>query len=507
MDPYYTNKPLIINGLYTVIILLLLWMVSPGCTKIQEKPNIIFILIDDLGKEWISCYGSSSVLTPNIDNVAGEGMLFHNAWSMPQCTPSRVALLTGQYPHTNGWINHFDVPRWGHGARFDASVNPCFPRILQRAGYHTCAAGKWQVNDFRLEPEAMMEAGFDEYCMWTGGEGGNETISDKRYWDPYIHTREGSRTYKGAFGPDIFCDFITAFMEKHRDHPMFIYYPMVLTHTPFVHTPEEPEAGSRFEKHRAMVRYTDLIIGKILSALESLEIKDDTYLFITTDNGTTRGMIGERNGVFIRGGKAYLTENGINAPFIVLCPDRGEGPESDAMIDFTDIYPTLLDLAGLDISPDDQIEGFSFASILRGEEPGSPRDWILSMGGHPATIGPDGRVNNYFSFRDRVIRDGRYKAYIDTLKQIHRIYDLKKDPYETNNLIGDLPLVQPVIEKFRAVLDGLPLEDHHPRYEKLDQGFYDIPPEKLNSLSQRIHKSYQNMVQLATSEEYVDLKE
>jgi hypothetical protein len=129
------------------------------------------------------------------------------------------------------------------------------------------------------------------------------------------------------------------------------------------------------------------------------------------------------------------------------------------------------------------------------------------MGGHPATIGPDGRVNNYFSFRDRVIRDGRYKVYIDTLKQIHRIYDLKRDPYETNNLIGDLPLVQPVIEKFRAVLDGLPQEDHHPRYERLDQGFYDIPPEKLNSLSQRIHKSYQNMVQLATSEEYVDLKE
>jgi len=506
MNSYYTDSPLVINGLNTIIVFLLLWIASPGCIVSNEKPNIIFILIDDLGKEWISCYGSSSVRTPNIDQVAGEGILFHNAWSMPQCTPSRVALLTGQYPHTNGWINHFDVPRWGHGARFDATVNPSFPKILQRAGYHTCAAGKWQINDFRLEPEAMMKAGFDEYCMWTGGEGGNESISDNRYWDPYIHTREGSRTYKGAFGPDIFCDFITAFLEKHREHPMFIYYPMVLTHTPFVHTPEEPGASSRFEKHRAMVRYTDLIVGKILSTLESLEIQDDTYFFITTDNGTTRGMIAERNGVFIRGGKAYLTENGINAPFIALCPDRGEVRETDALVDFTDIYPTFLDLAGLDISPDDPFEGSSFVSILRGEETRSSRDWILSMGGHPATIGRDGRVKNYFSFRDRVIRNGRYKVYIDTLKQIHRIYDLENDPYETNNLVEDLSLVQPIMEKFRAVLDDLPQEDHHPRYERLDQGFYDIPPEKLNGMSRRIHRSYQNMVQPATSEEYDDLK-
>jgi arylsulfatase A-like enzyme len=506
MNPYYKDSRLIINGLYTILVLLLMCITLPGCCVSREKPNIIFILIDDLGKEWISCYGSSSVRTPYIDEVAGEGILFHNAWSMPQCTPSRVALLTGQYPYTNGWINHFDVPRWGHGARFDTDLNPCFPKILRSAGYHTCVAGKWQVSDFRLEPEAMRDAGFDEYCMWTGGEGGNESISNERYWDPYIHTREGSRTYRGAFGPDIFCDFITTFMEKHRDHPFFIYYPMVLTHTPFVHTPAEPEASSRFEKHRAMVRYTDLIIGKILSALDSLEIKDDTYLFITTDNGTVRSMIGERNGVYIRGGKAYLTENGINAPFIALCPGQVRGGESDALVDFTDIYPTFLDLAGMDISPEEPIEGFSFASILRGEQAGSPRDWILSMGGHPAMIGPDGRIKNYFTFRDRVIRDGRYKVYIDTLKQIHRIYDLEKDPYETNNLVEDPSLAQPLVEKFRTVLDGLPQQDHHPRYNKLEESFYDIPRDQLNRKSRGSHGSYQNMVPLATREEYDELK-
>jgi arylsulfatase A-like enzyme len=218
-------------------------------------------------------------------------------------------------------------------------------------------------------------------------------------------------------------------------------------------------------------------------------------------------MIGERNGVYIRGGKAYLTDNGINAPFVVLCPDRIEGVETDALVDFTDIYPTFLDLAGVDISPDDPIEGSSFASVLRGEEKGSSRDWILSMGGHPARIGTDGRVKNYFSFRDRVIRDGRYKAYIDTLKQIHRIYDLEKDPYETSNLLEDHSLVQPVIENFKAVLESLPSNDHQPYYERLEGSFFDIPPEKLNGMSQKVHKNYQNMVQLATSEEYIKLKE
>ncbi|KPL13772.1 MAG: hypothetical protein AMS26_13260, partial [Bacteroides sp. SM23_62] len=111
------------------------------------------------------------------------------------------------------------------------------------------------------------------------------------------------------------------------------------------------------------------------------------------------------------------------------------------------------------------------------------------------------------TFRDRVIRDGRYKVYIDTLKKIHRIYDLEKDPYGTINLIEDLQLDQPLMEKFRSVLDGLPQEDPHPRYERLNKRIYDIPPEDLNSLSRRIHRSYQNMLWLATSQEYVDLQE
>ncbi|MCK4921081.1 MAG: sulfatase-like hydrolase/transferase, partial [Bacteroidales bacterium] len=105
----------------------------------STKPNIIFILADDMGKEWVSGYGADDIQTPNLDKMAETGMKFNNVYSMPQCTPSRVTLLTGQYPYNHGWINHFDVPRWGHGAKFDPAMNPTYAQFLRDAGYKTAA--------------------------------------------------------------------------------------------------------------------------------------------------------------------------------------------------------------------------------------------------------------------------------------------------------------------------------------------------------------------------------
>ena len=108
----------------------------------QRPPNILFIMVDDLGPEWISAYGGEEMITPNVDRLAERGMLFNNAYSMPQCTPTRVTLLTGQYPFRHGWLNHWDVPRWGAGVHFDPTHNLTFARVLKAAGYATAAAGK-----------------------------------------------------------------------------------------------------------------------------------------------------------------------------------------------------------------------------------------------------------------------------------------------------------------------------------------------------------------------------
>lgn len=480
-----------------VIVWLIGIVILGGCKQVManSKPNFVIILVDDLGKEWIGAYGAEDIETPEIDRLSDSGIRFENAYSMPQCTPSRVALLTGQYPYNNGWINHYDVPRWGHGARFDPDKYPVFAKEMRKAGYKTCAVGKWQINDFRLEPEAMVNAGFDEYFMWTGGEGGNVEISNKRYWDPYIHSKEGSKTYTGKFGPDLFSDFAIDFISKNTDQPFLVYYPMVLTHAPFVHTPHQPDVKSKIEKHKAMVRYTDFIVGKIIKALDNLQIRDNTYVIFTTDNGTSPAIAGRRKGEFIIGGKTYLTENGINAPFIINNPGViKKGQVTDALVDFTDIFPTLLELSEANESVGEYaIDGKSFASILNGRPKSVQKRWVLSMGSHPAYIDKNDRVRNCFVFRDRILRNARYKVYIDTLRQIQKIYDLSTDPYESTNIVGtDGRNVDNIKKQVHEFLLDIPEEDQHPDYKKLEGSFYDIPYQELKSMAQgSIHRANQ----------------
>lgn len=258
-----------------------------------RKLNIIFIMVDDLGPEWISCYGSKSIQTPHIDALATTGLRFLNAYSMPQCTPTRATLLTGQYPFRHGWCNHWDVPRWGAGCHFDPKHNMSFARIMKSAGYRTAIAGKWQINDFRIQPNILRDHGFDSWCMWTGYESQNRP-SGERYWDPYIYTSStASKTYRGKFGPDLYTEHLIQFMKANRDQPMMLYFPMALTHGPFVHTPSHPKASSKLEKHKAMVHYTDHLVGKLVATLEDLKIRERTVIVFTTDNGTSRGGHGD----------------------------------------------------------------------------------------------------------------------------------------------------------------------------------------------------------------------
>lgn len=463
-------------------------IIISGCTLKQvdqRPPNILFIMLDDQGKEWVSAYGAEDVSTPNIDALANTGMRFENAYSMPQCTPTRVTLLTGQYPWRHGWVNHYDVPRLGHGARYDPIKNPSFARMIRDAGYATCAAGKWQINDFRLEPEAMVNAGFDEYCMWTGGENGGPSnkASQLRYWDPYIHTEEGSKTYKGQFGEDIFSDFLIDFMRRNKEKPMLMYYPMCLPHGPLTTTPAELNAP-REEQHKAMTRYTDIILKKLTDALDELKIRENTIIVWTTDNGTGRPHIGRMNGRYVRGGKMYTTENGLNAPFIVNGPGLvPSGVVTDALVDFTDLLPTFCELAGAEMDKDFTYDGQSFAPLILGQRNDSDRDWIMGMGGHFAML-VDDKITSAHTFRDRVIRDKELKAYVDTTGQIVEIVDFANDPDELNNLLeSENPRIELAKRKFQEVLDGLPKTDASPKYHQLDTSYYDHPAEALNKVA------------------------
>jgi len=433
-----------------------------------EKPNILFILADDMGKEWVSAYGAEDITTPNIDKLANQGIRFENAWSHPQCTPSRVSLITGKYPYNNGWVNHWDTPRWGQGY-LDWQQNQSVAKVMKDAGYATVAAGKWQVNDFRIEPEAMVKHGFDDYAMWTGYETG-VPASAERYWDPYIHTKQGSKTYQGEFGEDIFSEFLLRFIDKNKTQPWFAYFAMNLPHSPYVTPPHAAKLTDKMDKHKAMVEYADLILAKMVKRLEEMGERENTIIIWTTDNGTNKSLVGTLNGRKVRGGKQKTTENGINSPFIISAPGLvPTGVVSDTLVDFTDILPTFADLADANIPSNYQLDGKSFAPYILNKQPDGARSSILAMGGkNEAKVSAQG-IENKFAFRDRVIRDKRYKLYVNATQPLsyEKLVDLHTDPEEKVNLLDSKDLK--VIAAKAALIDvarAQPKKDNDPIYRK-----------------------------------------
>lgn len=464
--------------LLTLVVVALTVVSSTVLYAADQRPNIVFIMVDDLGKEWIGSYGGENIATPNIDKLAETGMRFLNVYSMPQCTPTRTTLLTGQYPFRHGWVNHWDVPRWGRGCHFDPEQNPSIARVLKSAGYRTCVAGKWQINDFRIQPDVLQQLGFDEHCMWTGYEAGNPA-SGKRYWNPYIFTKNGSKTYEGEFGPDICNDFITSFLEDQTtaedQKPFFVYYPMILTHGPLTTTPHKPEVKGKVETHTAMVEYMDHLVGNVVGKLDELELRENTIVVWTTDNGTSGGISNQMNGRLVKGAKGKTLENGTCEPFVVNCPGRvPAGVVSDALSDFTDLLPTFAELGGAKLPEAHEFDGKSQAPIWLGKAQDGPRDWILSLGGGGGTYDPKtGRVINVHRYRDRVIRDKRFKLYVETDRSAAKLVDLDADPAELENLVND-PAHAAVVERLKKIESYFPSEDGSPRYTALKPQKWDL---------------------------------
>ncbi|MGB0372746.1 MAG: sulfatase-like hydrolase/transferase [Opitutales bacterium] len=467
----------------------LLFLLTAIVVSAQDtRPNILFILMDDLGKEWISSYGATDIETPYMDQLATEGMRFENYYTMPQCTPTRLSFATGQYPFRHGWVNHWDVPRWGGGAHYDPANNPSIAKNLQKAGYKTAAAGKWQVSDFRVQPDAMNLHGYDEYCMWTGYEAGVKA-SAQRYWDPYIHTKDGSKTYEGQFGEDIFTDFFIDFMTEHKDEPMFMYYAMCLPHTPFVTTPDEPvidevmsaemtqkekKAATRLNKHKAMVRYADKMVKKLVDAIDALGLRDNTLIIVTTDNGTVGSITGTRNGVKVKGAKTRTHEAGTAVPFIISQPGTvPQGVVSNTAVNVVDMLPTFTELAGGKKDPEYTYDGYSMVDVFHGKSENGPRSFNLSMGGGNKAALTDNGVENQFTFRDRVVRDDRYKLIIDLERTPEKLFDLKKDPWEKTNMI-DNPEMKEIIKRLFDSIKDQPAQDADPRYDPLGPQEWDV---------------------------------
>ncbi|MHC4508094.1 MAG: sulfatase-like hydrolase/transferase [Planctomycetota bacterium] len=420
---------------------------SQAAAERSRRPNILFILLDNVGKDWFRCYGSQEDQTPNIDRLCHQGIKFRNFYVTPVCSTSRTMLLTGRYPFRTGWHTHHDTAIYG-GGYLDWNREITFARMLRDAGYATCISGKWQINDlFDLaQKDALVRHGFQEYCIWPEARPGHPAHK-KRYWDAWI-SRDGERIdIAGRFGPDVFADYVIDFMKRHRAEPFLVYYSAILTHIPVTTTPLDPnEKASAREKFTAMVRYADHLIARLVEALDRLQLRENTYIFIATDNGTDNGTdqgmeqsLGGRVRGRISGEGIYsLNEQGINVPLIVNCPGRvPAGRVSDALTNATDILPTLLDLAAVRSPAGVMVDGQSFASVLRD---GKDKSWI-----RPWTF------TQYHT--TRVIRDQRYKLF-----STGQFFDLAEDPLELRDLSGGIvrPEAEQARQNMQSILDEMP---------------------------------------------------
>jgi arylsulfatase A len=228
-------------------------------------------------------------------------------------------------------------------------------------------------------PDHVVDCGFDEYLCWAFRIAGGGDALTSRYWDPVLW-QAGSRADRpGEYGPDVYCDFLIDFMTRNAAGPFLAYYPMCLPHFPFEWPPGSSGAGTDEEKFAAMVAYMDLLVGRIVAALDGLGLRQKTLVLFTGDNGTDKRFTSDLNGEPYGGGKDTITDAGTRVPLVASWPGTVPGGRVVTdLVDFSDFMPTLAELAGADLPAGVRIDGVSFAPQLLGAE-GRPRDWVYAQ--------------------------------------------------------------------------------------------------------------------------------
>ncbi|MCF7567925.1 sulfatase-like hydrolase/transferase [Sabulilitoribacter arenilitoris] len=435
------------NRFLKSIVFLLVFIIFSCNKNNTTKPNVILIMADDMGYECLSAFGSTSYKTPILDGLAANGILFNNCVSQPLCTPSRVKIMTGLYNYRN-----YDY--FGH-LKTRAHT---FGNLMQDAGYTTCIAGKWQLNGLAYKNEIKdwndnkkpNKLGFDEYCLWQLTHGRKD---GGRFANPLIE-QNGKLLERNedAYGPDIFSDYVVDFIERKKDTPFFVYYPMVLVHDPFVPTPDSEDWKYKEKRYKNdtiyfkdMVAYTDKIVGKITNKLKALKIQDNTIVIFVADNGTHYSIHSKTKERYVQGAKGNTTDGGTHVPLIVSWPNTiKKGRIHNALIEFNDFFATLSDITNQEVKND----GKSFYSLLMNENY-KPRNNAFVH--YTPRWGK--RVNQY---RNQFVRTLNYKLYQDG-----KYYNLKNDILETHPLNKDS-----ITENEKEILSFLQNElKKHPEFK------------------------------------------
>ncbi|HEY6166672.1 MAG TPA: sulfatase-like hydrolase/transferase [Verrucomicrobiae bacterium] len=385
----------------------------------SAKPNIIFILSDDVGIGNISCY-SGAFKTPNIDALAKGGTRFEYCYANPVCGPSRATCLSGRYVFRTGMLTN------GYTDRMHKE-EILLPKVMKPAGYVTAHVGKWAQLPFQ-----PVNWGFDEYLRFEGSG---------KYWSSQVKTYMQNNQAKelgDRYLPDVMHKFLVDFMTRHKDQPFYVHYAMSHMHARIMRTPDSAPGSKDFYADNNA--YMDKLVGKLVAALDKLGLREKTLLVFVGDNGTGEpgAAAATVDGRAISGQKGTMLEGGSRVPLIVNWPGTTPaGKVLKDLTDFTDFLPTFAELAGAKL-PDVKIDGHSFAAQIKGQ-PGTPREWVyVQLAG------------------DRYIRDGRWKFTGDG-----KFFDLKEAPFKELAVAADTtdPEAKAGRAKLQALLGDLKSQD------------------------------------------------
>ena len=328
----------------------------------SHKPNVIFILADDVGLSEIGCCGGDHFKTPCIDALARTGTRFEYSYATPLCGPSRCEILTGRYPFRTGLINN-----QSHNA-----VNPSkeimLPTVMKKAGYATAAVGKW--GQICLGPG---EWGFEEYLSFKGSG---------RYWasqnPSYVVNGKAKELAKDEYLPDVMHNFLVDFITRNQAKPFYVHYAMSHVHGPILRTPDSKGGSGAAELYADNVAYMDKLVGKLVAELDRLHLREKTLIIFAGDNGTARFGVDRSTlgGRPIHGQKASMLEGGSRVPLLVNWQGTTPaGKVNHDLTDFSDFFPTFAQLGGATLPAGVTMDGQSFAPQIRGEK-GQPREWV-----------------------------------------------------------------------------------------------------------------------------------
>jgi len=446
---------------------LLIALCSGLAAQGDRKPNIVYLLADDLGYGEVGCYGQEKIKTPHLDQLAAEGMRFTQHYSgAPVCAPSRCVLMTGRHLSHAYIRGNKPVMPEGQWAIPDDAVT--IPELLRPLGYATGCVGKWGLGPAAStgDPNAQ---GFDLFygyiCqrvahnyypthLWLNGQ---KHLLDNRAFSSKTRLKEAPDSYAQFYGneyaPDRMISAALAFIRRSKDAPFFLYVPFVEPHVAMQPPaewvdmyPEEwddkPYLGNRgylphprpHAGYAAMISHLDNHVGRIVALIDELDLAEDTLVMFSSDNGATHDVGGADTKFFnssgpLRGRKGSVYEGGLRVPTIARWPGTvAAGVTSDHVSGFQDVMPTLVEIAG-GPAPGG-IDGISFAPTLLGEGEQQQHDYL---------------VWEFFGYGGlQAVRAGKWKAVRRKLRKEPtpiELYDLSVDLAEANDVAASHPEV------------------------------------------------------------------